>query len=55
VAKYEDNTPRSKIVMIQVKVCERQRRQDHNNTSTFLEKKSRAKNSINPLPHKDLF
>jgi hypothetical protein len=50
VAKYEDNTPRNKKVMIQVQVCgrerQRQRRRDYSNTSTlFFQKKSRAKNS----------
>jgi hypothetical protein len=47
VAKYEDNTPRNKKVMIQVQVCgrERQRRHNYSNTSTlFFKKKSRAKN-----------
>jgi hypothetical protein len=43
VAKFEDNKPRTKKVIIQVQVCGRQRqrqqqrRQDYNNTSTFLE------------------
>jgi hypothetical protein len=43
VAKYEDNTPRNKKVMIQVQVCGRQRQRqrcrDYSNTSTFLSKK----------------
>jgi hypothetical protein len=45
VAKYEDNTPRTKKVTIQVQVCgrQRQRRRDYNITSTFFFKKSRAK------------
>jgi hypothetical protein len=40
VAKYEDNAPRNKKVMIEVQVCGRQRRRDYNNTSTlFFSKK----------------
>jgi hypothetical protein len=44
VAKYEDNTPRNKKVMIQVQVCgrQRQRRPDYNNTSTFFFKKKKV-------------
>jgi hypothetical protein len=42
VAKYEDNTPRNKKVLIEVQVCGRQwqRRRDYSNTSTFFQKKS---------------
>jgi hypothetical protein len=43
VAMYEDNTPRTKKVMIQVQVCERQRRQDYNNTFTFFFQKKKKK------------
>jgi hypothetical protein len=41
VAKYEDNTPRNKKVMIKVQVCgrQRQRRRDYSNTYTFFQKK----------------
>jgi hypothetical protein len=56
VAKYEDNTPRNKKVMIQVQVFgrqrqrqrqrrrqrQRQRRPDYNNTSTFFFKKKKV-------------
>jgi hypothetical protein len=43
VAKYEDNTPINKKVMIQVQVCGRQRRPDYNNnTSTFFFKKKKV-------------
>jgi hypothetical protein len=46
VAKYEDKTPRTKKVMIQVQVCRQQwqRRQDYKNTSTLFFLKSQAKN-----------
>jgi hypothetical protein len=50
VAKYEDNTPRNKKVMIQVQVCGRQRQQqrrrDYNNTSTFFFKKKKVELKI---------
>jgi hypothetical protein len=43
VAKYENNTPRNKKIMIQVQVCgqqqQRQHRPDYNKTSTFFSKK----------------
>jgi hypothetical protein len=46
VAKFEDNTPRTKKVMIQVQVCGRQwqSHQDYSNTTTLFSKKVKLKN-----------
>jgi hypothetical protein len=58
VAKYEDNTPRNKKVMIQVQVCgrQRQRRPDYNHTSTFFFKKKKVelKNVVHDAFHSNL-
>jgi hypothetical protein len=60
VAKYEDNTPRTKKVMIKIQVCgrhrQRQRRRDYNNTFTlfFSKKKGRAKNGKYVITHHTL-
>jgi hypothetical protein len=50
VAKYEDNTPRNKKVMIQVQVSGRQRRRDYSNTCPFFffKKKVQLKIIIRP-------